>query len=141
VNAQAVSNSNLLDLAVDKLFSHNMPQSPAMVLLATLPLVLLISTFCSHSVTALILTPAIIQLGLEVGEPKALTVCASFVISAACGLPFSSTPNMVISTMAVDDFQRPYLTAGDVLLTGVPLSIVSTLVIGTLGYVLVEMIM
>jgi phosphate transporter len=52
-------------------------------------------------------------------------------------LPFSSFPN-VNSVLLVDDFQRPYLAVGDFIKTGLPLSLVSTLLVATLGYLLID---
>jgi phosphate transporter len=60
-----------------------------------------------------------------------------YLVSAAMALPFSSFPN-VNSVLLVDDFQRPYLAVGDFIKTGLPLSLVSTLLVATLGYLLID---
>jgi phosphate transporter len=52
------------------------------------------------------------------------------------GLPFSSFPN-VNSVLIVDDFHHSYLTVADFLRIGVPLTLIATLLIGTLGYALI----
>lgn len=54
-------------------------------------------------------------------------------------LPFSSFPN-VNSVLIVDDFQRPYLSVGDFVKTGLPLSVVSVFLIATMGYGLIKWI-
>jgi phosphate transporter len=54
-------------------------------------------------------------------------------------LPFSSFPN-VNSVLIVDDFQRPYLSVGDFVKTGLPLSVICVFLIATLGYVLIKAI-
>ncbi len=54
-------------------------------------------------------------------------------------LPFSSFPN-VNSLLIVDDFQRPYLNVQDFLKTGVLMSIISVVLIATLGYGLIDII-
>jgi di/tricarboxylate transporter len=61
----------------------------------------------------------------------------TFTVSAAMALPFSSFPN-VNSVLIVDDFQRPYLTVGDFVKTGLPLSIVCVFLIATFGYLLIK---
>jgi phosphate transporter len=58
-------------------------------------------------------------------------------VSAAMALPFSSFPN-VNSVLIVDDFQRPYLTVGDFVKTGLPLSVICVLLISTFGYILIK---
>ena len=50
-------------------------------------------------------------------------------------LPFSSFPN-VNSLLIVDDFQKSYLTVQDYLKTGLPVSIVTIILISTVGYAL-----
>ena len=52
-------------------------------------------------------------------------------------LPFSSFPN-VNSVLIVDDFQRPYLSVGDFVKTGLPLSVLSVVLVATFGYVLIN---
>jgi len=48
-------------------------------------------------------------------------------------LPFSSFPN-TNSILLSDDFRRHYLGVKDFLVTGVPMSIISILLIATLGF-------
>jgi phosphate transporter len=55
-------------------------------------------------------------------------------------LPFSSFPN-VNSMLIVDDFQSPYLTTKDFIITGLPLSVATVVLIATLGYQLVGLVM
>jgi phosphate transporter len=61
------------------------------------------------------------------------------VVSAAMALPFSSFPN-VNSLLMTDDFQRPYLSVRDFLITGVPMSILTIVLIATIGYALIDFI-
>jgi phosphate transporter len=61
-------------------------------------------------------------------------------VSAAMALPFSSFPN-VNSMLIVDDFQSPYLTTKDFIVTGLPLSIATVIFVATFGYYLVELVM
>lgn len=57
-------------------------------------------------------------------------------VSGGMGLPFSSFPN-VNSMLVVDDFQKPYLSTRDFILSGGILSAVTVLLISTLGYSLI----
>ena len=60
-------------------------------------------------------------------------------VSGAMALPFSSFPN-INSMLMVDDFQKPYLTIKDFLKTGTPMTIISVVMVVTIGYVLIAMI-
>jgi di/tricarboxylate transporter len=62
------------------------------------------------------------------------------VVSAAMGLPFSSFPN-VNSLLIVDDFQRPYLSVQDFMKSGMLLTGIAILLIGTLGYGLISLVL
>jgi phosphate transporter len=54
-------------------------------------------------------------------------------------LPFSSFPN-VNSVLITDDCQRAYLSVGDYLKTGLPLSVICVFLIATFGYLLIRMV-
>jgi phosphate transporter len=54
-------------------------------------------------------------------------------------LPFSSFPN-VNSVLIVDDLQRPYLVVRDFVATGLPLSLLTALLVVTLGFMLIKVI-
>lgn len=60
-------------------------------------------------------------------------------VSAAMILPFSSFPN-VNSVLIVDDFQRPYLDVKDFIKTGLPMTLLTFLLIATVGYGLIDCI-
>ena len=119
----------------------------------------MISTFVSHTVASMILMPLVTQIGMNLHIPKMMVIGTALsgnhssfqlfiysvffiinLVSAAMALPFSSFPN-VNSMLIVDDFQSPYLTTKDFIITGLPLSLVSVLLIGTVGYHLVNIIM
>ena len=53
-------------------------------------------------------------------------------------LPFSSFPN-VNSLLIVDDFRKAYLCTSDFLYTGVPMTIISIVLIATVGYGLIDL--
>ncbi len=96
-----------------------------------------VGTFVSHTVAALILMPIITKIGVQLNNPLLVVVSTALSVSGAMGLPFSSFPN-VNSVLIVDDFHQCYLTVTDFLKIGVPLTVIATCMIGTLGYVLIE---
>jgi phosphate transporter len=55
-------------------------------------------------------------------------------------LPFSSFPN-VNSLLVVDDFQRPYLSVQDFIVTGLPMSVITVLLIASIGFVLISVLL
>lgn len=67
-------------------------------------------------------------------------MAAALAVSSGCALPFSSFPN-VSSLLVNDDFGRKYLSVRDFLTSGIPMSIISVLMICTLGYALINMVL
>lgn len=98
-----------------------------------------ISTFVSHTVAALILMPLIVEVGVKCGNPILLGAAAALAVSSGCALPFSSFPN-VTALLVTDDFQRKYLRVPDFLASGLPMSLVSVVLISTFGYALIELV-
>ena len=98
---------------------------------------MLIGTFVSHTVAAIILLPVIVQLASALDDTIGIVICSTFAISAAMALPFSSFPN-VNSFLIVDDFRRPYLSVTDFVQTGLPVSIFTLFLISTFAFALVE---
>lgn len=98
-------------------------------------LILVFSTFVSHTVAALIIVPIVQQVGqnLPIPHPNLLVMGAGLACSAGMGLPVSGYPNMS-AIMMEDQTGKPYLKTKDFLIVGVPVSIVVTVLIFTLGY-------
>ncbi|KAI8993417.1 SPX domain-containing protein [Pilobolus umbonatus] len=98
-------------------------------------LVLIIATFISHTVAALIVLPIVAEVGAQLDnpQPRILVMGTAFVCSAAMGLPVSGFPNMNAISQE-NELGKPYLTTKDFLINGVPSSIFSTLCIATIGY-------
>ena len=99
---------------------------------------MLVGTFVSHTVAAIMLLPVIVELGSTLDDTIGIVICSTFAISAAMSLPFSSFPN-VNSFLIVDDFQRPYLSVSDFLQVGVPVSLFTLFLISTVGFTFIEM--
>ncbi|KAI8644914.1 SPX domain-containing protein [Parasitella parasitica] len=98
-------------------------------------LILVFSTFVSHTVAALIIVPIVQQVGqsLPVPHPNLLVMGAGLACCAGMGLPVSGYPNMS-AVMMEDQTGKPYLKTKDFLIVGVPTSVIVTLLIFTIGY-------
>lgn len=114
-------------------------QHPWLALLCIILFALSVATFVSHTVASIVLMPIIARLGVSLHIPEVVVIGSAFAVSAAMALPFSSFPN-VNSLLIVDDLQRPYLGVNDFIKTGLPLSLITVILIATLGYVLVNSI-
>lgn len=102
-------------------------------------MILIVATFVSHTVAALIILPLIQSIGsrMEDAHPRLLVMGAAFLCSAAMGLPTSGFPNVTAICM-VDEFGRPYLTVGNFISRGVPASVLAYLVIISIGYIIMR---
>lgn len=96
---KAVTSSKLLDYLANVIFAALPTDNFPLLLAEILTLVLVMSSFISHTVAALILMPLVVQLGVQLGAPTALTVTSAFAVSAAMALPFSSFPNVRTSLL------------------------------------------
>jgi di/tricarboxylate transporter len=98
-------------------------------------LVLICTTFISHTVGAMVILPIVQTVGeaLPDPHPKLLVMGAALMCSGAMGLPVSGFPNM--NAVALEDpTGQNYVDTMDFLKVGVPGSILTYLVIITLGY-------
>jgi phosphate transporter len=131
----AVTSSGLLEDIALRL-KDGIADLPVIAILAVFCfLILVFATFVSHTVAALIILPIVQQVGqqLPVPHPNLLVMGAGLACSAGMGLPVSGYPNMS-AIMLEDPSGKPYLTTKDFLITGVPTSIICTILIFTLGY-------
>ncbi|KAI9271770.1 SPX domain-containing protein [Phascolomyces articulosus] len=98
-------------------------------------LILVFSTFVSHTVAALIIIPIVQQVGenLPVPRPNLLVMGAGLACSAGMALPVSGYPNMS-AVMLENAAGKPYLSSKDFLIVGIPTSVFATILIFTLGY-------
>ncbi|KAI9029003.1 SPX domain-containing protein [Phycomyces nitens] len=131
----AVTSSGLLqDIAMR--IKDGIQDFPPIAILAIFACLLLVfSTFVSHTVAALIIVPIVQQVGQQLPIPHAnlLVMGAGLACSAGMGLPVSGYPNMS-AIMLESPTGKPYLTTKDFIITGIPVSIVCTVLIITLGY-------
>lgn len=131
----AVTSSGLLQDIALRIKDGVQGLQPIAILAIFAFLILVFSTFVSHTVAALIIVPIVQQVGqnLPVPHPNLLVMGAGLACSAGMGLPVSGYPNMS-AIMMEDPTGRPYLKTKDFLIVGVPTSIVVTILIFTLGY-------
>ncbi|KAH8553450.1 SPX domain-containing protein [Umbelopsis sp. PMI_123] len=131
----AVNSSGLLQYIALRIKDGVEDLQPLAILCIFSLLILVFATFVSHTVAALIILPIVQQVGLNLPtpHPNLLVMGAGLVCSAGMGLPVSGYPNMS-AIMMEDPTGRPYLRTIDFIKTGVPASILSTIVIIFLGY-------
>ncbi|KAH7058395.1 SPX domain-containing protein [Linnemannia elongata] len=132
---KAVESSGLLHMIAEAVQDYVEGFSLWVVLVIFSGLTLVIATFISHTVAALIILPIVAQIGATLPDPhpRILVMGAGLICSAAMGLPVSGFPNMAAISVT-DELGTPFLSTKDFLKTGVPLSFVATGVIITMGY-------
>jgi phosphate transporter len=130
-----IKSSHLLEILAKGIL--DLLSGPTYVQYAQIVLIITVVTSCiSHTVGAIILMPLLVQLGLRLGIPTLLTFSCALAISGAMALPFSSFPNLNALTVR-SETGSSYLTPGDLIKRGVPLTLLSYLLIVTVGFLLI----
>jgi phosphate transporter len=98
---KAVESSGLLHMIAEAVQDYVEGFSLWTVLLIFSGLTLVIATFISHTVAALIILPIVAQIGATLPDPhpRILVMGAGLICSAAMGLPVSGFPNMAAIAM------------------------------------------
>ncbi|CAG8461974.1 13453_t:CDS:2 [Ambispora leptoticha] len=140
---KAVQSSGLLAIIAHQIRDMVQGFTVWEVLLTFCTLVLVVATFISHTVGALIILPIVAQVGDSLGDDNTsyrnlLVMASALMCSAAMGLPVSGFPNMN-AIMMEDEMGVRYLTTKDFLKTGVPASILTMLLVVSVGYVLMHL--
>ncbi len=132
---KAVQSSGLLGEITVSLTPYLSELSSFQALLAITGVVLVLTTFVSHTVGALILLPVIQQIGASLPDPqpRTLVMAAALMCSGAMGLPVSSFPNMNAISLE-DPTGVPWLTVNDFLKVGLLGGGVAYVTIVTVGY-------
>lgn len=93
---KAVNSSGLLDTIARGITAEIDGFSLYGVLVVFASLILVVATFISHTVAALIILPLVASVGQGMDEPhpRLLVMCSALMCSAAMGLPTSGFPNM-----------------------------------------------
>ncbi|OCT46170.1 putative transporter [Cladophialophora carrionii] len=133
---RAVSSSGLLHTIARSITEQVDNLSIYGVLVVFAALVLVVATFISHTVAALIILPLVQQVGQGMKEPhpNLLVMGAALMCSAAMGLPTSGFPNMTAIMMEVPETGVRYLRVKHFLTRGVPASIITFAIVITVGY-------
>lgn len=92
----AVTSSGLLQTIATSITTHVAHLSLYAVLLVFALLILVVATFISHTVAALIMLPLVHEVGASMngGHPSLLVMGSALMCSVAMGLPTSGFPNM-----------------------------------------------
>ncbi|KAJ3160359.1 low-affinity phosphate transporter [Geranomyces michiganensis] len=138
---KAVDSSGLLLEITQMLTPHLAGMSPFKCLALFSGLVLVGTTFISHTVGALIILPIILKVGLSLPDPRAntLVMAAAFMTSGAMGLPVSSFPNMNAISLE-DSTGLPWVDVSDFVKVGLPCSVIAWTVVMTIGYPLMGLV-
>jgi phosphate transporter len=104
-------------------------------------LILIMATFVSHTVAALIIVPLVAEIGNNLPEPhpRLLIMVSALLCSAAMGLPTSGFPNVTAICMT-DEFGKPYLTVSTFITRGVPSSFIAYAIIVSVGFATLKLI-
>lgn len=149
---KAVSSSGLLATIADEIRGGVAGMGLFTVLMVFAALVLVVATFISHTVAALIVLPIVAQVGGEMDDPhpRLLIMGAALMCSGAMGLPMSGYcgswgfaeirfPNMT-AIMMENEVGVRYLSVKDFLRTGIPASFVTFVVVVLVGYTLMRVV-
>ncbi|KAF2190848.1 SPX-domain-containing protein [Zopfia rhizophila CBS 207.26] len=133
---KAVNSSGLLHTIAGAITESVEGMSLYSVMVVFAALILVVATFISHTVAALIVLPLVQQVGQAMDEPhpNLLVMASVLMCSAAMGLPTSGFPNMTAIMMEDSQTGQRYLQVKHFLTRGVPASVITFVVIITVGY-------
>ncbi|KAL6153363.1 hypothetical protein ACJQWK_11391 [Exserohilum turcicum] len=133
---KSVNSSGLLHTIAESITAGVEGMSLYGVLVVFCALILVVATFISHTVAALIVLPLVQQVGQQMAEPhpNLLVMGAVLMASGAMGLPTSGFPNMTAIMMEDQRTGQRYLAVKHFLTRGVPASLITFVVIITVGY-------
>lgn len=135
----AIESSHLLNLVAFHLSSVLQHSSTWGAFCIVVVFMAVVAEGISHTVSAIIVLPLVQKVGITLGHPKLLVMGGVLACSGAMSLPVSSFPNM--SAFGVTDADgKTYLSSADILISGLPMTIASSAVISTLGYVVMRII-
>ncbi|KAF2141238.1 uncharacterized protein K452DRAFT_36980 [Aplosporella prunicola CBS 121167] len=133
---KAVNSSGLLATIAQGITARVEDLSLYGVLVVFAALILVVATFISHTVAALIVLPLVQQVGQGMAEPhpNLLVMGSVLMCSMAMGLPTSGFPNMTAIMMEDSQTGQRYLQVKHFITRGIPASIMGFVVIITVGY-------
>ncbi|PYH93891.1 plasma membrane phosphate transporter Pho87 [Aspergillus ellipticus CBS 707.79] len=133
---KAVTSSGLLHTLANAIRAEVEHLSLYSVLIVFSALILVVATFISHTVAALIMLPLVRQIGLgmEDPHPNLLVMASALMCSVAMALPTSGFPNMTAIMTEVPQTGQRYLQVRHFFTRGIPASLMSFAVVVTVGY-------
>ncbi|KAJ5170265.1 Sodium/sulfate symporter [Penicillium coprophilum] len=133
---KAVTSSGLLHTIAMGITARVENLSLYSVLLVFSSLILVMASFISHTVAALIILPLVRQIGVSMEDPhpNLLVMASALMCSVAMALPTSGFPNMTAIMTEVPTTGQRYLQVRHFLTRGIPASLMAFVVIVTLGY-------
>jgi len=139
---KAVNSSGLLHTIANGITARVEGMSLYTILVVFASLILVVATFISHTVAALIILPLVASVGngMEQPHPNLLVMGAALMCSAAMGLPTSGFPNMTAIMMEDPQTGQRYLQVKHFISRGVPASIVTLIVVITVGFGLMRVV-
>lgn len=135
---KAVNSSGLLHTIANTITDEVEHLSLYTVMVVFASLILVVATFISHTVAALIILPLVysVGIGMEEPHPNLLVMGGALMCSAAMGLPTSGFPNMTAIMMEDSQTGQRYLQVKHFISRGIPSSIITLLVVISVGYTL-----
>lgn len=132
---KAVASSGLLQTIAEQIRHGMEGLSLYAVFIVFSALILVVATFISHTVAALIVLPIVAQVGADMDDPhpRLLVMGSVLMASAAMALPTSGFPNMT-AIMMENEVGVRYLTVKDFLKSGLPASLLAFLVACSVGF-------
>jgi len=133
---KAVNSSGLLHTIAGAITAEVKDFSLYGVLVVFATLILVVATFISHTVAALIILPLVKSVGegMDQPHPNLLVMGSALMCSAAMGLPTSGFPNMTAIMMEDSQTGQRYLQVKHFISRGIPSSIITLLVVISVGY-------
>ncbi|KAI9677840.1 MAG: low-affinity phosphate transporter [Trizodia sp. TS-e1964] len=139
---KAVNSSGLLHTIAQGISARVQHLGLYTVLVVFSSLILVVATFISHTVAALIILPLVHQVGASMDNPhpNLLVMGSALMCSAAMGLPTSGFPNMTAIMMEDSQTGQRYLRVNHFISRGIPSSIMTLVIVVTVGYGLMLLI-
>lgn len=138
---KGVDSSGLL-ASLDHFVQHHVDGlSQGRIMLLLVGTCLVVATFISHTIAAVLLVPLAAQIGesLPQPHPNLLIMATVLTASAAMGLPISGFPNMTAINLE-DEVGHRYVSVKTFLRVGIPASLAATLVIASGGYAIMSLL-
>lgn len=142
---ESVKSSGLLGAIAESIKSLVLDLDLWQVTVVFCALVLVGTSFISHTVGAMVILPIVQSVGEEMAgpdgqqHPKLLVMAAALMCSGAMGLPVSSFPNMNAVSLE-DQTGQNYVNSLDFIKVGVPCSVFVFGLVITIGYQLMRLV-